>query len=78
MRWTQLAHIDLVGAVLHAGSFLTLYLAMSISGFGHVWSDGSAIALWVIGSLNLCCYVIRRKFSTFTTPSRRAIPGKLF
>lgn len=76
-RWTQLARIDWVGAVLHAGSFLTLSMAMTFSGSKYDWSDGSAIALWVVGSLTLCCYVIQQKFSIFTTPSRRIFPGHL-
>lgn len=75
--WAQLAGIDWVGAVLHAGSFLTLSMAMTFSGSKYDWSDGSAIALWVVGGLCLCCYVIQQKFSILTTPAKRIFPGHL-
>ncbi|KUI67464.1 hypothetical protein VM1G_03113 [Cytospora mali] len=75
--WTQLADIDWVGAVLHAGTFLTLSMAMTLSGSEYDWSESSAMALWAIGGLSLCCYVIQQKFSIFTTPSKRIFPCHL-
>ena len=73
----SLAEIDWVGAVLHAGTFTLLPVALTLSGSVFAWKSAGAITLWVFAGLFLIAYVLQQGFCLFTTRARRIFPGHL-
>ncbi|KAI1335922.1 MFS drug efflux transporter [Xylariaceae sp. FL0016] len=70
----RLAPIDFVGAVLLAGSMVTLIMAISFGGVVYAWSSGSIIALFVVSGVLVIAFALQQTFTILTTKEMRIFP----
>lgn len=71
---TKLKHIDWVGALLNACTFVFLVVALTFSGSTWSWDSAGSITFWVLFGVSFILYAVQQTFSIFTTPEHRLFP----
>ena len=71
---SRVRELDLVGAVLNAGAFATLVMAIAFGGNVYAWSSGQTIGFFVCSGFLWVIFVLQQTFAAFTTKENRLFP----
>ena len=71
---TKLAHIDFVGFVLSAATWVSFTLVLTFAGATWPWDDGRTITLFVVFGVLLVLFVLQQYFLIGTTAENRLLP----
>jgi hypothetical protein len=72
--FTKLKQLDWIGALLNAGLYVSLILALTFGGTTWAWGDGRTIGTFVACSIILILFSLQQYFSILTTPTNRLFP----
>lgn len=70
----RLRELDLVGAVLNAGAFASLIMAIVFGGSMYAWASGQIIGLFVCSGVLWTAFICQQAFCFFTTKEHRLFP----
>lgn len=66
--------LDILGAVLNAGAFATLVMAICFGGGVYSWNSGQIIALFIVSGVLWISFVCQQAFAIATTKEHRLFP----
>ena len=70
----RIRELDWAGAVLMAGAYTSLVMAIAFGGGVYAWNSGQIIALFICTGVLWTVFVIQQAFSIFTTKEQRLVP----
>ena len=71
---SRVRELDLLGAILNAGAFATLVMAMAFGGSVYAWNSGQTIGLFVCSGVLWAAFAFQQAFAILTTKERRLFP----
>ncbi|KAJ5947957.1 major facilitator superfamily transporter [Penicillium verhagenii] len=71
----KLCQVDYLGAVLNAGGFTALIMAINFGGNLYSWGAGQEIALWVVAGVLLLVFSLQQLFWIGTSRHERIFPA---
>ena len=75
LSWrTKLEHIDFLGFLLSAATWVSFTLVLTFAGATWAWNDGRTIALFVVFGALLLLFVLQQYFLVGTSASNRLLP----
>jgi hypothetical protein len=74
---SRVLELDLLGAVLNAGAFVSLVMAIAFGGGVFDWNSGQIIGLFTCSGVLLIMFVCQQTFAIFTTKAHRIFPVEL-
>lgn len=75
--WKRIKRIDYVGAILFAGAFTSVIMAVSFGGADFPWRSGQIIGLFCCSGILWLLFTIQQATAIFTTKRDRVFPASV-
>lgn len=74
---SRIRELDWAGAILNAGAYTSLVMAVAFGGSVYAWNSARIIALFVCAGVLWILFGLQQAFSILTTEERRLVPVRL-